>query len=64
MSSDELTKKTERELDKMLTEKREKLRDFRFSATGTKIKNIKEGANLKKDIARVLTETRRRELKD
>ena len=62
--SSELTKKTEIELYKILTEKREKLRDFRFSATGTKIKNIKEGVNLKKNIARVLTEMRGRELKD
>ena len=61
--SSELSKQTEKELNKELTEKREKLRDFRFSSTGTKIKNIKEGANLKKDIARVLTEKRARELK-
>ena len=62
--SSELIKKTEKELYKILTENREKLRDFRFRSTGTKIKNIKEGANLKKNIARVLTEMRKRELKD
>ena len=61
--SSELTKKTEKELDKMLTEKREKLRGFRFNVTGTKIKNIKEGANLRKDIARILTEFNSRRLK-
>jgi len=60
--SSELIKKTEKELDKILKEKREKAREFRFSSTGTKIKNIKEGANLKKDIARVLTEKRARKL--
>ncbi|MCK5591569.1 MAG: 50S ribosomal protein L29 [Candidatus Pacebacteria bacterium] len=62
--SSELNKKTEKEIEKIITEKREKLREFRFSAMGTKIKNIKEGSNLRKDLARALTETRRRELKD
>lgn len=60
----ELNKKTEKELYKILTEKREKSRGFRFNTKGTKIKNIKEGLNIKKDIARVLTELRARELKD
>lgn len=58
----ELSKKTEKELHKKLTENREKLRGFRFSIKGTKIKNIKEGSNLKKDTARIFTELRAREL--
>lgn len=52
----DLTKKTEKELLKMLSEKREAVRAFRFDTTGTKVKNVKEGANVKKDIARILTE--------
>ena len=43
-------------LHKMLTEKRKALRIFRFSVARSKIKNMKEGKNLKKDIARVFTE--------
>ena len=62
--SSELNKKTEKELNKIITEKREKLRDFRFNTKGTKVTNVKEGSNIKKDIARALTEQRKRELKD
>lgn len=52
----ELKKKTEKELLKMLNDKREALRGFRFDTTGTKIKNVKEGVNTRKEIARILTE--------
>lgn len=58
-----LEKKTDKELQKLLAEKRESLRGFRFDTTGTKIKNVKEGSNIKKDVARILTELRSRELK-
>jgi ribosomal protein L29 len=51
----ELIKKTEKELGQMLIEKREALRVFRFSMSGGKIKNLKEGQNLKKEIAQILT---------
>ena len=46
----------EEDLLKRLTEYREKLKDFRFGLAGGKIKNLKEGRNLRKEIARVLTE--------
>lgn len=45
-----------KDLTKALYEKREKLRNFRFGTTGAKSTNIKEGRNLRKDIARILTE--------
>ena len=51
----ELIKKTEKELKALLTEKKEALRVFRFAMSGGKTKNLKEGQNLKKDIARILT---------
>ena len=41
--------------NKLLAEKRSALKDFKFKSTGTKVKNIKEGANLRRDIARILT---------
>jgi ribosomal protein L29 len=47
-------KETSEELHKILAEKRESLREFRFSTKGTRVRNIKEGANLRKDIARIL----------
>jgi ribosomal protein L29 len=43
------------ELTKMLAEKREALRTFRFAIAGSKGKNVKEGATIKRDIARILT---------
>jgi ribosomal protein L29 len=51
----DLIKKTEKELANMLKEKREALRVFSFALSGGKVKNVKEGNNLKKEIARILT---------
>ena len=47
--------KTEKELKALLAEKRVALRNFRFSVAGSKVKNVKEGYVLRKDIARILT---------
>ena len=52
----ELKKKAEKDLIKEIAEKQEALREFRFSLAGTKIRNIREGRALRKDIARRLTE--------
>lgn len=49
-----LNKKNEKELKQLLAEKREALRDFRFSMKGSRIRNTKEGSLLRKDIARIL----------
>jgi ribosomal protein L29 len=46
--------KDEKELKKLLAEKREALREFRFSMKGSRVRNTKEGASLRKDIARIL----------
>src|SRR5438094_117539 len=45
----------EADLGKMLGEKRETLRVFRFGGAGAKAKNVKEGRALRRDIARILT---------
>jgi ribosomal protein L29 len=45
------------DLAKLVTEKREELRRLRFSASGSKNKNVKQAATLRKEIARALTET-------
>lgn len=47
-------KKDEKELKKILGEKREALRDFRFSSKGSRVRNTKEGSLFRKDIARIL----------
>jgi ribosomal protein L29 len=51
----ELLKKTDAELTKLVLEKREALRAFRFGISGSKVKNIKEGRTIRKEIARMLT---------
>ena len=48
-------KKTSAELEMMLIDKKEALRKFRFGVSGSKIKNTKEGHNLRKEIAKILT---------
>ena len=47
--------KTAADMGKMLADKREALRVFRFGAAGAKTKNVKEGRAIRKDIARILT---------
>ncbi|TSD02900.1 MAG: hypothetical protein Athens071416_419 [Parcubacteria group bacterium Athens0714_16] len=59
----ELDKKNNTELEKMLIEKREALSAFRFSGAGGKTRDVKHGRNIKKDIARVLTEVNLRNSK-
>jgi ribosomal protein L29 len=44
------------ELLKMLTEKREELRAFRFASAGARPKDSTMGAKIRRDIARILTE--------
>lgn len=52
----EFAKKSIDDLQKLLAEKREALRLFRFGISGSKLKNVKEGKGLRKEIARILTE--------
>ncbi|TAL49323.1 50S ribosomal protein L29 [Patescibacteria group bacterium] len=59
----DLKDKTEKDLEKMLREKREALRAFRFGVAGSKVRNVKEGRALRKDIARLLTELSGRKTK-
>ena len=51
----DITTKTPADLAKMLSEKREALRAFRFGSAGAKSKNVKEGRTIRKDIARIMT---------
>jgi len=51
----EIENKTSADLRKMITEKREALRVFRFGGAGAKTKNVKEGRTIRKDIARIMT---------
>ncbi len=51
----EFTKKSTKELQTLLSEKRLALRSFRFAVSGSNTRNVKEGDGLKKDIARIMT---------
>jgi ribosomal protein L29 len=57
----ELKDKSKKELEKMLKDTRESLRKFRFSLAGSGQKNVREGRNLRKQIARILTQLNSRE---
>ena len=52
----EFKKTGDADLAKLLAEKRKTLRLFRFGIAGSKAKNVKEGRNLKREIAQILTE--------
>ena len=60
---EDMTKKTDQELSKMLVENREQLRAVRFAAAGARPKDSDEPKKLRKAIARILTEQRARELR-
>ena len=60
MKIKEIKEKQDKELHKLLEEKRKSLRIFRFGISGSKVKNVKEGRDTKKDIARILTEIHER----
>lgn len=48
--------KTKEELSSLLATKQEALRKFRFEVAGSKIRNVKEGRGLRKEIAQIMTE--------
>ncbi len=62
MKSSELRQKTKEELEKLLKENREKLRQLRFDLTAGKVKNVREIRKTKKEIARILTLLREKNL--
>lgn len=56
MTKEILKNKSEKELKIILSQKRNQLMDFRFRISKGKAKNVKEGRNLRREIARILTE--------
>jgi ribosomal protein L29 len=52
----DLKNTTEKDLMKMVADKRAAVRAFRFGSSGSKTRNVKEGKNLRKEIAQALTE--------
>ncbi len=58
MKYSDISKMSTTELTKELSGAREKLREFRVGMTGSRVKNVKEGRVLRKNIARILTAAR------
>ncbi len=52
----DIKKKSVEDLAKLLIEKKEEVRVFRFDVAGSVKKNVKSAMIAKKDIARILTE--------
>ena len=50
------------DLVKTLADKREALRKFRFAEAGSRLRNVREGRTLRREIAQLLTEVRARQL--
>jgi len=55
MKVSELRQKSKTELQKILENDREKLRQLRFDLLAGKVKNVREIRKIKKEIAQVLT---------
>ncbi len=55
MKKTDYKNKDKGELSKMIAESQEKLRIFRFDASGSRSKNVKEGMTMRRNIARMLT---------
>jgi ribosomal protein L29 len=54
--SDNIKTQSDKDLEKMVLEKRESLRGARFNISGSKVKNVREQRNTKREVARILTE--------
>jgi len=55
MKISEIRQKSKKELQNMLLESRERLRNLRFDLASGKVKNVRAIRELKKEIARILT---------
>ncbi len=58
----EYAKQDAQELKKLIADKREALRSFRFGGAGSRTRNVREGREVRREIARIMTELRKREL--
>lgn len=61
MEKENLKQQSVEELLRLVAAKREALRTFRFGSAGSRTRNVREGRNVRKEIAQILTELRSRE---
>ncbi|MDO8561900.1 MAG: 50S ribosomal protein L29 [bacterium] len=59
---DDVKKQSTEKLLASLKEKREALRVFRFGGAGSRTRNVREGRNLRREVAQILTELKSREI--
>lgn len=62
MKKTDFKKYTVEDLQKAIADKRESLRTFRFGSAGSRSRNTREGRNLRKEVARMLTELNSRKI--
>ena len=55
-------KQDKAQLEKSISDMRESLRLFRFAGAGSRTRNVREGRNMRRDVARALTELREQTL--
>jgi len=60
----DINKMSVSDIHKQIAEKRKGLREFRFAITGSKTRNVRDGRNFRRDIARLLTELTKRAKQD
>lgn len=56
----DIAKRTDKDLETFINEKREEVRAFRFGTAGAGTRNVRSVRTAKKDIARALTEQTKR----
>ncbi len=54
-SFQKIADKNKKDLIKLLTEKKDALQSFKLGNTRSKTKNVKEGKNIRKEIAQIMT---------
>ena len=64
MATTDFKKYSVEDLHKEIADKREALRAFRFGEAGSRTRNVKEGRNYRKEVARMLTELSSRRIAD
>jgi|GEM_PF-288062 len=62
--ANEIHTKSIEHIRKDVVDTQEKLRTIRFGGAGSRSRNVREGRNLRRDVARSLTELRAREIKE
>ncbi len=58
----DITKQDVAELQKLVNDKREALRVFRFGGAGSRTRDVRAGRMLRKEIAQAMTELRARQI--